>query len=134
MDIIKIFDNIYICNYNCNKMNSEFNHYGITNIININNYKIDNQNYNTLNVIINDEPIDYNTINDFILFSIKQNTNIVICDENYSLSFLILISFCVKILKMNFTYSIYYMQRKTNIDFRNVSKQKIFELFEYFKK
>ena len=62
MDLIKIFPNIYICNYNCNKLDDEFTNKQITNIININGYKINTKNYNTLNITIN-------TTNQFLTLS-----------------------------------------------------------------
>ena len=147
MDLIKIFPNIYICNYNCNKLDDEFTNKQITNIININGYKINTKNYNTLNITINttnqfltlsnniitNNQDIYNVTNDFIINTIKNKQNVVICDENFNNAFLILVFFCTKVLQLPFTYSVYYMQRLTNVDILNVSKHELFNVFNNVK-
>jgi hypothetical protein len=131
MDLIKIFNNIYICNYNCNKLDDEFKGIPIQNVINVNGYKANTKDYNTLNVKFPN--IDYNLTNDFLITTIKRGESVVICGENYVVGFLIVVAFCLKVMKMPFTYSVYYVQRKTNVDVRKIGKDEMFGLFKYGK-
>lgn len=130
MDLIKIFSNIYVCNYNCNKLDDEFKGIPITNIINVNGYKVNTKDYNTLNIT---NPIDYTLTNDFLINVINKGENVVICGENFTAGFMIVVAFCTKIMRMPFMYSIYYIQRKTNVDIRKINENDLFNLFKYGK-
>ena len=143
-DLIRVLPNIYICNFNCNKLDDVFAQNSITNVININGYKVNTKNYNTLNITIdkNNQYLMlgnnaittgkdiYYIANDFIINTIKNKQNVVICDENFNNPFLITLVFCTRILRLPFTYSIYYLQRISDVDISSISEHELFNTFQ----
>jgi hypothetical protein len=130
MDLIKIFDNIYISN-DCNNIDNKIKDLNITNIINIDNTKQNADNYDMLN--ISSSNINYDLINQYILKTINNNKIVLLCDINYTNIFYILCAFIIKILNMPYTYTINYIYSKLNFDMSVIDETKLFNLFEYFK-
>ena len=133
MDLIKIFNNIYVSN-NCN--DEKLKNYNITNIINIDDtkYNINDYDANSYDILnISSSNIKYDLINQYILKTINSSKNIVICDNNYYNIFYILCAFIIKILDMPYTYTIYYIYSKLDIDVSLIDENRLFNLFEYFK-
>lgn len=74
--------------------------------------------------------IDLNKTNDFIIFALQNNSNILICDENYNISFLIVGAFLIKYLNMTLTETIYCITKKSGVT--GISKNVCNQLFLFF--
>jgi hypothetical protein len=139
-DIIKILPGIYIGNANTKSYESKLLDLNIKYLININNtlqgnlctsfnIKINsNTEYIDSSSLIN---IDLNATTDFIISSLQQNSNILICDVNYLIPFLIVGAFLIKTLNISYTETIYWLSKKANIN--AISKNICYHLFLYYK-
>jgi hypothetical protein len=136
--LIEILPKLFVGNCDDNLLYQN----NIINIINVDNFKQNYHDYNTLkintsnyNTYIHSNNIlnlDFNMINDFIMQKINNNENIAICDKNNIISFIIICSFMQKYLNMTFTETISYVQRKYNIDIKTIPPILLFQLFENF--
>jgi hypothetical protein len=76
--------------------------------------------------------IDLDKTNDFIISALQNNSNILICDESYNTTLLIIGAFLIKFLKMSLTESIYWITKKSNVS--GISKNICYQLFLFFQK
>ena len=143
-----ITDNIYVTS----KKNLDFIYlkelqiYNIKYIININNYsnifennqiQIFNVNIDKINIYISSanfaSKIDFEYIDNIILDAIKNNSAVLICDENYIVPFLIIGRFLCKYYKLTFTESITWLSHKLNLNIDSkIYKNIIYQLFLQF--
>ena len=146
-NIKNITDNIYVTT----TKNLDFTYLtelkilNIKYIININNYsnilknnddiKILNFNIDRLKIYISGNPIDidFDLIDNILISAIKNNYSVLICDENYLLSFLLIGRFLAKYYKLTFTETVYWLANKLNIDINSkIYKNIIYQLFSQF--
>jgi hypothetical protein len=112
----------------------------IKNIISINK-KIETQ-LNQLNIIIDDndeDDINYEIINDFIINSFLKDEAVLICDENFDISILYASGFMEKYLELNFLESLSFLYYKIKnfeekFDINNVNQTLLRKLFKYYNK
>jgi hypothetical protein len=74
--------------------------------------------------------IDFTISNDFICAALQNNFNMIICDNNFSISFLLIGAFILKYLNLTYTETIHWLYTKLNI--KNMSKNTINQLYLYF--
>ena len=121
MENLENFNIKYLININNTLDNSHFVSFNIS---------VDNNiDYFNLSTLIN---IDFDKTNDFIITALQNKSNILICSENYNISFLIIGAFLIKYLNMSFSETLYYISKKSNIN--DVSNNVINQLFLYFQK
>jgi len=138
-NIIKIIPGLYVSDYNIRYHETILYNLNIKYIININN-TITNTNCITLNINIDKNSsyidtskllnIDFNITNEFIINALQNNSNVLICDVNYSIPFLITGSFMLTYLDNQYTDTIYWLSKKISIT--NIPKNIIYQLFLYF--
>jgi hypothetical protein len=113
-------------------------------IININNHAIIYNKIFTLNIFFdrineyitnNYLNIDYDKIDELIIFAIKNKSSVLICDENNILSLLIVGRFLCKYYKLTFTEVLIWLKYKLQINIESkIYKNIINQLFiEYLK-
>jgi hypothetical protein len=153
-NIIKILPNIYVADQTItsiidntnsgepNKILADiiFKSLNIKYLININNI-LDNNKYITMNINVNKNQelfesdelynIDLNMTNDFICNALQNNSNIIICDVNNTIPFLILGAFIVKFLYLTYTETINWLNKKFNFKAK-ITKKIIYQIFLYF--
>ena len=153
-NIIKILPGIYVAdetissiieNTNSGEPNKTladviFKTLNIKYLININNI-LDNNKYITMNINVNKNQelfesdelynIDLNMTNDFICNALQNNSNIIICDVNNTIPFLILGAFIVKFLYLTFTETVNWLNKKFNFKAK-ITKKIIYQLFLFF--
>ena len=69
--------------------------------------------------------------NDFICNALQNNSNIIICDVNNTIPFLILGAFIVKFLYLTFTETVNWLNKKFNFKAK-ITKKIIYQLFLYY--
>jgi hypothetical protein len=139
-NIIKILPGIYVADSNINNYEVLLSTLNIKYLININNI-IPNDKYITLNINTNNNfayvdsdemiNIDLNITNDFICNALQNNGNILICDVNNMVPFIILGAFCVKYLYMSYTESVQWLYIKLNIK-TQLPEKILYQLFTYY--
>jgi hypothetical protein len=140
-DIKQIIPNIFISNNkNVKTCENILSYLNIKYLININD-TFDTKLATSYNIIINsnidfydnDEliKIDFEQTNDFIINSLKNNSNILISDINYNISLLIIGAFLLKYINLSYTETIYWLVKKNNL--QNLPKNIYYQLFLYFK-
>ena len=123
-NIIKIMPGIYIGDINTKYYENKLTNLDIHYLININK-TLNGTTFTTYNITVNanseyidsSRPIDLdlNTTNEFIIKALQSNSNILICDINYLIPFLIIGAFLIKYLNITYTECIYWLSKKTNI-------------------
>ena len=139
-NIIKIIPGIYIGDMNTKYYESHLADLNINYLININSTLVGNS-FTTYNISINGNSeyidsatlinIDLNTTNEFIINALQNNSNILICDVNYLIPFLIVGAFLIKNLNISYTECIYWLAKKSNMN--SISKNICYQLFLYYK-
>jgi hypothetical protein len=143
--IIDITENIYVTNnknIDISKLSKNINN--IKYVININNHAIISNKIFILDVLcdrINEYittkylDIDYEKIDQLILFAIKNKSSVLICDENNILLLLIVGRFLCKYYKLTFTETLLWFKYKLKINIESkVYKNIINQLFIEFLK
>ncbi len=140
-NIKKVLPNLFIGDGKTKLFQDKLIDLNIYYVININN-TIDPTNLISYNISVNSNVdfidssypinIDFDNTNDFIINALQNNKNILICDSNYFIPFMITCGFFIKYLNMGLTDSIYYLSKKLNID--NIPKNIYFKIFNYFQK
>ena len=135
--LIQILPNLFVSNFNINDDILYSNK--IKNIVSIN-YDHNNSNFNEFKVNLNNndrylnnynnKKIDYENIDKFICNSLKNNENIIILDNDKSISFLILTNFIKKNLNIPLFEILLILYKKLNINKDNIPKDLLFQLFE----
>jgi len=140
LNIIKIIPGIYIADIHTQYLEDNLSLLNLNYIININKTFTGNKlTIFDVGVDANLEyidstqtfDIDFNTTNLFIITALQNNSNILICDTNYSIPILIIGAFLIKYLKLSFTECIYWLTNKCN--FYSISKNICYQLFIYYK-
>jgi len=148
--IKQIIPNLYISgNIELTNDDNLFEEYiksnNIKNIISINNFieTDNNDDFKVLNININYNDlliksnklitIDFNSTNNFIENSYKNNQIILINSNNIILSAFIAIGFIIKNLNITLFETIYYIFKSINIDIKQVPTNYIHTLFAYYK-
>lgn len=135
--LIQILPNLFVSNFNINDDILYSNK--IKNIVSIN-YDHNNSNFNEFKVNLNNndrylnnynnKKIDYENIDKFICNSLKNNENIIILDNDKSISLLILTNFIKKNLNIPLFEILLILYKKLNINKNNIPKDLLFQLFE----
>ncbi len=110
------------------------------NIISINNQmesinenKILNINVNINNLLIKSKNaelnIDFELINNFIIESYKNKVNTIIISDNLIIPVIICINFIMKSLNCSLIESLYYVCKKTNINYKIIPPSILYKLF-----
>jgi hypothetical protein len=139
-NIIKIIPGIYIGDSNTKNYESNLKNLNINYLININK-TLQGNTFRTysVSIISNSEfidsssliNIDLNITNEFIINALQNNSNILICDANYLVPFLIVGAFLIKYLNISYTECIYWLTKKINMS--SFSKNICYQLFLYYK-
>jgi hypothetical protein len=137
--IKQIIPGVFISDFNINNCADKLNFYNINYVINVNNVLI-NKTTTSYNISVNSNndyydnseliKINFNQTNDFIINSLQNKSNILICDNSYNIPLLIVGAFLIKYLNMSFTETIYWISKKTNS--QGISKNVCHCLFLYF--
>ena len=141
-NIIKIIPGIYIGDANAINFESKLPELNINYLININNTLQGinlNSTYYNISINSNSEYIDssslikmnLNITTEFIISALQNNSNILICDVNYLVPFLIIGAFLIKYLNISYTECIYWLAKKLNMSV--ISKNICYHLFLYYK-
>jgi hypothetical protein len=138
-NIIKILPCIYLGDINTKSYEDNLKTLNIEYIININN-TLNTNTYTTYNISVDSNleyfdsskpiDIDLNATNEFIINAMQNNSCILICDINYVIPLLIIGSFLIKYLDITFTECIYWLSKKTNVNF--LYKNICYKLFLYY--
>lgn len=110
------------------------------NIISINNqmesideHKVLNINVNLNNLLIksksNELNIDFDLTNTFITDSYKNKTNIIIISDNLIVPVIMCINFIMKSLNCSLIESLYFVCKKTNINYKIIPPNILYKLF-----
>ncbi len=76
--------------------------------------------------------INFDSINNFILESYKNNENTIIYSDDNMILLIICAQFITKYLDINIIETLYYLVEKININKNNLPKYQIFELFKNY--
>ena len=139
-NIIKIIPGLYIGDVNAINFENKLEELNINYLININN-TLEGRNFTTYNISINSNSeyidssslikINLNITAEFIINALQNNSNILICDINYLVPFLIIGGFLIKYLNISYTECVYWLAKKLNMN--TISKNICYQLFLYYK-
>ena len=138
-NIVKIIPGLYIGDINAKYYENKLAELNIQYLINVNNTLIGTS-FTTYNISINSNSeyidssalidIDLNTTNEFIVNALQNNSNILICDINYLIPFLIVGAFLIKYMNISYTECIYWLAKKSNVN--SITKNICYQLFLYY--
>jgi hypothetical protein len=140
-NIIKIIPNLYIADKSLTD-NNILKAFNIKFIINVNSIKKDIDEYTVYELVINENEkylsninlnINYEILCDFIIYAFKNESSILIIDENFMIPMLIVGIFLMKFMKISFIETIYWLYYKLKIN-SELNKNILFHLFNYYKK
>lgn len=138
-NIVKIIPGLYIGDINTKYYENKLAELNIKYLINVNNTLVGTS-FTTYNISINSNTeyidsssiinIDLNTTNEFIVNALQNNSNILICDVNYLIPFLIVGAFLIKYINITYSECVYWLAKKSNVN--SITKNICYQLFLYY--